>query len=241
MKRMAILGAAAILTLATAGGAHAQMGMGMSGPSMKGLWNPVVGSGGVYEMTSSDGKKIQMEWAVVGKESVNGQDGYWMEMTVDSERGTMVTKTLVMPQGTNTTVTRTIIQPPGQQPMELPPAMAQRRQHQVPSDIRKEGKDLGKETVTTPAGTFATEHWQSNEGDNVWVSPEVTPMGVVKTVSKDGNTMTLIKLDKNATDKITGTPRPFNPMGMMGGRPPQMPPQQQPPPQPPAEAPPPQQ
>jgi len=227
MKRMAILGAVAILAFAAAGSAQAQMGM--SGPGMKGLWNPVVGSGAVYEMTGRDGKKMQMEWAIVGKESVNGQDGYWMEMTTDTERGQMVTKTLVMPQGTDTTVTRTIIQPPGQQPMELPPQMVQHRAHQVPSDIRKEGKDLGKETVTTPAGTFTTEHWQSNDGSDIWVSSEIAPMGVVKTASKDGNTMTLVKLDKNATDKITGTPKPFNPMGMMGGRPPQMPPQ--PPPQ----------
>jgi hypothetical protein len=232
MKRMAILGAAAILGFATAGGAHAQMGMGMAGAGMKGLWNPVVGSGAVYEMTNSNGKKMQMEWSIVGKESADGQDGYWMEMTMDTERGPMVTKTLVMPQGTDTTVTRTIIQPPGQQPMEMSSQMMQRRPHQTPSDIRKEGKDLGKETVTTPAGTFTTEHWQSNDGDNVWVSSEVSPMGVVKMAAKDGTTMVLMKQDKNATDKITGTPRPFNPMGMMGGRG-QMPPQQGQPPAPP--------
>jgi hypothetical protein len=229
MKRMAILAGLAVLAFSAAGPAHAQMGMGMSGPSMKGLWNPVVGAGAVYEMTGRDGKKMQMEWAIVGKESVNGQDGYWMEMTVNSERGTMVTKTLVVPQGTDTTISRTIIQPPGQDPMELPAGMVQHRAHQAPSDIRKEGKDMGKETVTTPAGTFSTEHWQSNDGSDVWVSSDISPLGVVKTASKDGGTMTLVKLDKNVTDKITGTPKPFNPMGMMGGRPPQMPPQ--PPPQ----------
>ena len=34
----------------------AQMGMGPRMPDMSGIWHPVVGSGGAYEMTTSDGK-----------------------------------------------------------------------------------------------------------------------------------------------------------------------------------------
>ena len=59
----------------------AQMGM-HAGPAMRGIFNPVVGSGGQYEMTTEKGTKTVMEIAVVGKESVDGKEGYWFEMTM---------------------------------------------------------------------------------------------------------------------------------------------------------------
>jgi hypothetical protein len=93
-----------------------------------------------------------------------------------------------------------------------------------PADIRKRAKDMGRETITTPAGSFSCEHLQGNDGKwDAWVANQVTPYGLVKLVWKDGGTMTLVRVETNATDKITGTPRVFNPMGMgaAGGRPPQ--------------------
>ena len=59
----------------------AQMGM-HAAPAMRGIFNPVVGSGGQYEMTTEKGTKMVMEIAVVGKESVDGKEGYWFEMTM---------------------------------------------------------------------------------------------------------------------------------------------------------------
>ena len=44
----------------------------------------------------------------------------------------------------------------------------------------------------------------------------MTPFGLVKSVDKDGSTFTLVKIITGATDKITGTPVPFNPMMFMG-------------------------
>ena len=49
---------------------------------MRGILNPVVGSGGQYEVTTEKGAKMVMEIAIVGKESVDGKDGYWFEMTI---------------------------------------------------------------------------------------------------------------------------------------------------------------
>jgi hypothetical protein len=49
------------------------------------------------------------------------------------------------------------------------------------------------------------------------VSEKVSPFGVVKSQGKD-TTMVLTKVVTDATDKITGTPQPFNPMMMMGRR-----------------------
>ena len=53
----------------------AQMGMGMGGriPTLSGVWHPVVGNGAAYEETKSDGSKVSMEIAVVGKEDVDGK------------------------------------------------------------------------------------------------------------------------------------------------------------------------
>ena len=48
------------------------------------IFNPVVGSGGQYEVTTEKGDKMVMEIAIVGKDSVDGKDGYWFEMTMSN-------------------------------------------------------------------------------------------------------------------------------------------------------------
>jgi hypothetical protein len=225
MKRTARFSAIALMGIMSAGPLMAQGMIPMS--AMKGFWNPVVGTGAVYEVTRAGGDKKQMEWAIVGKESVDGKDAYWMEMTMDTGRGTMVTKSLIVHDGDESHAVRTIMQAPGQAPMEMPSQMIQSRPTSHLGDVRKQGKDLGKETITVPAGTFVTEHWQSADGQsNTWISTDVAPMAMVKSTTKDGTTIVLVSVDKDVKDKITGTPQPFNPMGMMGMRPPQQPPQQ---------------
>jgi len=82
-------------------------------------------------------------------------------------------------------------------------------------DIRGESEDVGKESVTTPAGTFACEHYRSKDsGSDTWVSTQVAPFGVVKTQGKNSS-MVLTKQITDARDKIVGTPVPFNPQMMM--------------------------
>ena len=85
--------------LALASPLGAQMGMGPRTPDMSGVWHPVVGSGGAYEMTDRDGKKSQMEITIVGKEDVSGKTGFWMEMAMASPRsgGDMYMKYLIAP------------------------------------------------------------------------------------------------------------------------------------------------
>ena len=95
-RRMALtLGA--FLGLATLSWAQG-MGMGMRPPEMPGQFNPVVGSGGEYEITSK-GQTMDWTYAVVGKETVNGQDGYWLEMRGESPRGKVVMKQLMGVRG----------------------------------------------------------------------------------------------------------------------------------------------
>jgi hypothetical protein len=214
------------LLILWAGAASAQGPMGMRGgmPTMSGIWNPVIGSGAAYEMTNSDGQKNNMEMAIVGKETVDGKDGYWFETTIDNPRmgGQMVMKTLTVVDAGNSVTTKTIMQMAGRPPMEMSSMMqGQGRGGRTPqstySDIRSRADDLGSETVTVPAGTFTAEHYKQKDGSGeVWISNKVAPFGLIKSVGKD-STMVLTKVITDAKDKITGTPVPFNPAMMMGG------------------------
>jgi hypothetical protein len=200
---VAISAAAAALFLAVV--ASAQMGMGV--PPIHGIWNPAVGSGAVYQIEGAGGRKSQVEYALIGKESVDGQEGYWIEMTFESPegRGSMVAKELMVWSGDKGEIKRMITQIPGQQAMEVPLQVMAGRGAVGPSDIRRGAQDLGSESVTTPAGTFVCEHYRSADSD-VWVSQKVAPFGMVRATSKDSS-VTLTKLLADAKDKITGTPR----------------------------------
>jgi hypothetical protein len=113
-----------------------------------------------------------------------------------------------------------IMQQAGQEPMEMDfNAMGMAgRKPPVPTDIREKADLVGTETITVPAGTFSCDHYHSkdNTGD-VWVSSKVGPWGLVKMVDKK-QTIVLNKVITDAKDRITGTPRPFNPMEMMRNR-----------------------
>ena len=72
-----------------------------------------------------------------------------------------------------------------------------------------------QKSITTPAGTFDCEHYQAKDGSwDVWISPKVTPWGLVKSMSKDAN-MTVVRVISGATDHIVGTPKVFDPANMM--------------------------
>jgi hypothetical protein len=196
--------------------ASAQMGM-HSSPTMRGVWNPVVGAGAGYELTKKDGTKTSMEMAIVGKETVEGRDGYWFEVTIsDTPMGTMVMKTLTVRDDQNMIVSRMIMQWSNRPPMEMPSQMLKSRQEKQPADIRQLAEDVGSESVTTPAGTFSTTHYRMKDGSgDVWVADKAGPYGMVKFQGKD-TSMVLTKVIPDAQDKITGTPVPFNPMAMAG-------------------------
>ena len=196
------------------------MGMRSGPPDIRGVWNPTIGAGAEYEMQSEKNEKTNMGFTIVGKESVGGKDAYWFEITVNSSRtgGEMVMKYLYAVEGGNIQITKAIMQMPGVPPMELSAAMMHGNNAPQSTDFRTQAEDAGSESVTTPAGTFACEHYRMKDGSGeFWISPKVTPWGLVKYQGKN-STMTVTKVVTGAKDKITGTPRPFNPM-MMGQKP----------------------
>ena len=197
-----------------AAGASAQMGMGMRPQMPMGIFTATIGAGGVYDETAQDGTKTSIEYDLVGKESVNGRDGYWLEFTTNQKMGQMVMKMLIVP-GSDQPTAHLIMQMGKNPPMDMT-QMAQRGNSAKPNyDVRNGGQDLGKESVTVPAGTFSCEHYRSANGGDTWVSSQVPPFGMVKTVN-NGTTLVLTKVVSDAKDKITGAPVPFNPMMMQG-------------------------
>ena len=85
MGRLPTVCMAVVMVLLAAGTAAAQRGpmgpMGGQGmaPEFRGVLNPVVGSGAVYQLEAR-GTKSEMEIAVVGKEDVAGKPGYWRKL-----------------------------------------------------------------------------------------------------------------------------------------------------------------
>jgi len=204
------------LTLLAAWPAASQMMGNM--PSLRGVWNPVVGSGAAYQVDGP--QKMEMEIAVVGKEDVNGKTGYWIEMGMNpSGRGQMYVKNLEVIDGKTYMVSRMITQMAGQPPMEMPVQMFNQGMSAAQStDIRDQAQHVGTEDVTTPAGTFSCDHYRTTkEGWDVWLSTQITPWGLVKSTG-NGTTIVLSKVLSNATDHITGTPQKFDPSQMMRGR-----------------------
>jgi len=221
MKNLKILVACTVFLAVLAVAAKAQMGMGMGmrpQPMPHGVFNPVVGFGAQYEVDRA-GKKTVTEYTVVGKETVNGKNGYWLEYTSSgTPMGDVVMKMLLVLDGGRTATTRTIMQMGTRPPMEMSSQMGQMSaQQDQPADIHTESEVVGKESITTPAGTFLCEHLRAKDGSSdTWISDKVSPLGIVKRQGKDSS-MLLTKVITGAKDKIVGTPVPFNPMQMMQG------------------------
>lgn len=211
-----------VLVAALAVSVSAQFGPRMRPPSVRGVWSPVVGSGAVYQIEGR-GRKMDMEIAVVGTETVNGKPGHWLETTISGEMGQMVSKNLMVLNNDSLEVSRMIMQMGDDEPMEMPANMRAMmgggERKPDASDIRKEGELVGTESVNVPAGTFTCQHYKADDGaTDLWIAENVAPYGLVKMTSKDG-TMVLKKVVTNAKTKIRGTPKKFDPEEMMRQRP----------------------
>jgi len=181
-------------------------------PSIPGEFKPVVGSGAQYEVTTKKNEKMNWAYAVVGKETVEGAEGYWLEMRLEgAKEGGMVMKHLLVVRGGKPEVKRMIMQTPGQPPMEMPMGimggMMQRGQRAASE--QELGERVGTETVTVPAGTFLCEHYRTKSGKtpaDVWISAKISPYGLVKMTSEDA-TMVLTIVLTNETTRIKGEPQ----------------------------------
>jgi len=185
-------------------------------PDIAKAFNPVVGKGAQYLNTSTSAtpaKTSTIEISIVGKESVEGKDGYWMEFVSTTEKNQLsVGKALFTKDDFQ--FHRMIVQVPGQGAMEMPfnSTAANRGK---PQESMNDWHSVGTESVTVSAGTFSCEHWRNDKSNSdVWTSDKVTPFGMVKEVSLHGS-MVLTKVITDAQDRITGPVTKFDPQQMM--------------------------
>lgn len=217
MKRMYFGIMIVALSLGLACRADAQMGMNLfQKPVLAKFMNPVVGKGAQYETARTDtkGEKTRtMELGVVGKESVEGKEGFWMQVSMTDEKGNpIVTKALYSRDDFQ--VHKMIVQMKGQPPMEMPFNPSASHEMKM-EETMKEWHLVGTESITVPAGTFTCEHWRNDtKGSDFWASEKITPFGMVKHASKS-ETMILTKLLSEVPDRITGPVTKFDPQMMM--------------------------
>jgi hypothetical protein len=198
--------------------------MNMRTPQFHGLWNPVMGTGAVYDMKSSTANG-EVEISVVGQEEVDGKPAYWVQIGMNTPQGHVDIKQLMVFDGVKSTISRLIMQAPNMGAMEMPTTMFS--SSVSPSgDVRDQGKLIGTESVTTTAGTFNCEHYQANDGSwDVWIAANVPPWGLVKGKDGDGE-MTLKRALTGVPDRIRGTPQKLElppgfggiPSGLIPGR-----------------------
>ena len=195
--------------------AAAQFGQrGPQRPQIPTPFTPVVGSGAQYEVTTRDGK-MTFTYAVVGKEQVDGDDGYWLEIRSEGAmlNGEMVIKELTLKVGTHPEIKRMIMQPPESPPMEVPAGMmGMMKQHMAQSgNARKNGmgEKIATESITVPAGTFECDHYRREENSKTvdyWISSKVPPYSLVKMSGPD-TSMVLEKVLTGETTHIKGEPQ----------------------------------
>jgi hypothetical protein len=205
-----------LFTLSFANFAHAQLGK-TSGARFYGDFKPIVGGWSEYQMTSKSEGSMKMKIAIVGKEG----DAYWYETVMEGGRqGRIITKMLVSGDPGDTKDVKRMIFKQGNEPaMEMPVEMMQQQSRAQ----EQKGKiiDKGSETIKVPAGSFSTKHMQYQDGDIVvdtWVYKDISPYGMVKSVSKDLE-MVLLGYGTGAKTQITETPQKFEMPQVPEGRP----------------------
>lgn len=216
MKRMAWV-ALLLAVFGCAFSVRAQLGMDMFTKrlTITKVFHPIVGKGAQYEDTKGNGSNNVMEMAIIGKETVDGKDAYWMQMVFTEEKGQKMVGKMLM-TADDFRPHRMIADMPGQGAMEIPMNMTGRpNQRNEMQDKMNEWHSVGTETITVPAGTFSCEHWQNAKGDeNAWTSDKVYPFGLVKSIGK-GSTTVLVKQLDNVPDRITGPVKKFDIQEMM--------------------------
>jgi hypothetical protein len=207
-----------VLSLGIASNANAQMGqLGANlfqKPAIAKFVNPVLGKGAEYESTNANSPGTRtMEMGVIGKESVDGKDGFWMQIVTNTNKGqSMVAKALVTKDDFQ--FHKMIMQMGGQPAMEMPFNPYSGRDQKM-QEAMNDWHSLGTETITVPAGTFLCEHYKNDKnGSELWASDKVTPFGMVKQVGKDSS-MVLVKVLNDVPDKITGPVTKFDPQQFM--------------------------
>ena len=187
-------------------------------PNIADIFKPVVGNGALYETQRTDqvgAPKKPLEMTVVGKESFDGKEAYWLEFAHTDPRSGSLGYAKILMTKDDFQPHRMIVQQPGQPAMELPMhGGMHEKMHRQKQDETEKWHLVGSESITVPAGTFSCQHWKKDEGvGDVWVNDKISPFGMVKSINS-GETMVLVKVITDAKDHITGPVTTFDPEQM---------------------------
>ena len=191
----------------------------------KQMSHPTVGSWSSFKMMGGTEDGATMKMAIIGSES-HGDTAYiWIEMTMTGFGGPRgqkfsgMSKMLVAGFGPGMTSPRAMILKIGTAPaMTMPmqgPMGKMGGGDRTGFEKCGEGKSLGYQDVTVPAGTFHALHVQDKDGSEIWVMPNLS-LGLIKVTKTAGNgDMVMTGHGTGAKDELTEAPVPFNPMILM--------------------------
>jgi len=198
----------------------------------KQMSHPAVGSWSSFKLVGGNDDGATLKISVIGTES-HGDTAYlWVEMAMNGFGGARgqkfsgMSKMLVPGFGPGMQNPRAMVLKIGTAPaMNMPmegPIGRMAGGERTGFEKCGQGKSLGYQDVTVPAGTFHALHIQDEDGSEIWVMPSL-PLGLIKVTKVNAQQGELVMTGHGggAKDAITETPVPFNPavlMQMMGGQ-----------------------
>lgn len=153
-----------------------------------------------------DPGRIRM--AVIKEESREGKKMYWLQMVMAGKGG----KPTIIQTLTPWDVSTMRGQNAAEAVMKIGDQRAMKMTH--PKGLSQSGdwrefcdkaRFVGEESVTVPAGTFHTRHYQGPEGET-WASMEAPVWHIVKMTTENGQTMVLSATGRGAKNEITEQP-----------------------------------
>lgn len=172
-----------------------------------------VGEYAVMRFANADGERMEIRFAIVGEEEVDGVTHYWMEVvSAPPTIGGDVIAQLLVPYYPfeNSDIKGYIVKMPGQPAQRIPQELLNALgDYADPGPGWREqcdsAEDLGEEQVTVTAGTFIARHYRAGgetPGD-VWIAD--VPFGMVKLIQVDGG-MELLRFGSDAESSILEEP-----------------------------------
>jgi hypothetical protein len=200
----ALLLPAASPASANAQGACADVPKFFSRPPKIGEWAEVS-----WEAKDKD-EPDRMRIAAVKQEQREGKQMYWLQIVMNNKGKRTIMQMLTPWDITAVAAPKPaeVVMKMGDQPaMKMSGAMLGRSPAAKTDwrDFCAKSAFVGEESVTVPAGTFKTRHYQGPDGDT-WASMDAPVWHIVKMTTKNGKTMVLTARGTGAKNEIAETP-----------------------------------
>ncbi len=204
------------LTLATALGSVRSLAQETSNICREIFRTPAVGDYAELHFSSARSDDLDIRFAVVGSEDVNGQPHYRMEIVLSrpGSQEQMITQLLVPSYPFDVKdVKDYVLKLPDQPATRMPQPMIQRMASSGATEMAweqacAEAQDLGTAEITVAAGTFTARHFlttdERGQQGEAWLSAEI-PFAVVRMEHPDGS-MELTRYGSGATAQLTEKP-----------------------------------